>query len=105
MTLFGSADSIRKFEQKSHEQGNFARRLKVKNAYHSPHMERVASDYFYAIRHVQPVGSCEERKTFPAMTGDIIDPHVLGLLWMKNLLYPVGFFEAFESIFKSAVIA
>lgn len=105
VTLSGNKDSILKLEQEFHEQDIFARRLKVKNAYHSPHMERIASDYVYAIRHVQPMDSCEERKMFSAVTGDLIDPCELGpLFWMKNLLSPVRFSQAVESIFKSGEI-
>ncbi len=105
VTLSGNADSIQKLEQRLHEQGTFARRLKVKNAYHSPHMERIASDYVYAIRHVQPIDSREERKMFSAVTGDLIDPWELGpLSWMKNLVSPVRFSEAVESILKSGDI-
>lgn len=103
VTLSGNADSIQRVEQRLHEQGTFARRLKVRNAYHSPHMERIASDYVYAIRHVQPMDSSEERKMFSAVTGDLIDPWELGpLSWMKNLVSPVRFSEAVESILKSS---
>ena len=105
VTLSGNADSIQKLERALQEQGTFARRLKVKNAYHSPHMERIASDYVYAIRHVQPMDSHEERRMFSAVTGDIIDPWELGpLSWMKNLVSPVRFSEAVESLLKSGDI-
>lgn len=99
VTLSGNAYSIQRLEQRLREQGTFARRLKVKNAYHSPHMECIVSDYVYAIRHVQPIDSPEERKMFSAVTGELIDPWELGpLYWMKNLVSPVRFSEAVESI-------
>ncbi|KAL8738590.1 MAG: hypothetical protein Q9181_000641 [Wetmoreana brouardii] len=105
VTLSGNGQSIEKVERSFREQGVFARRLKVKNAYHSPHMERIASDYVYAIRHVQPEDSREERQMFSAVTGDLIDPWELGpLSWMKNLVSPVRFSEAVESILKSGDI-
>ena len=102
VTLSGNTDSIQRLEQRLHGQGIFARRLKVKNAYHSLQMECIASDYVYAIRHVQPVDSPEERKMFSAVTGELIDPREMGpLYWMKNLVSPVRFSEAVESILKS----
>ncbi|KAM0800892.1 putative polyketide synthase [Usnea florida] len=105
VTLSGNADSIQKLERKLHERGTFARRLKVKNAYHSPHMECIASDYVYAIRHLQPMDSPEERTMFSAVTGDLIDPWELGpLFWMKNLVSPVRFSEAVENMLRSGDI-
>ncbi|KAH6659151.1 hypothetical protein BKA67DRAFT_543724 [Truncatella angustata] len=103
VTLSGAAGAIEIMQQKLEASGKFARRLKVRNAYHSPHMECIAADYVYAIRDIVPKDEQDNGCTmFSAVTGGLIEPWELGpLSWMKNLVSTVRFSEAVQSMLTS----
>ncbi|KAI0124108.1 hypothetical protein BJ170DRAFT_735829 [Xylariales sp. AK1849] len=103
VTFSGGAGAVEILQQKLGARGKFARRLKVENAYHSPHMECIAADYVYAIRDIVPRDEQDNGCTmFSAVTGGLIEPWELGpLSWMKNLVSTVRFSEAVENMLMS----
>jgi acyl transferase domain-containing protein len=99
VTLSGNRPQIKKLEKMLTEREIFARQLEVPTAYHSPYMEQIASDYVYAILDVQPQDLGKDCTMFSTVTGDIIDPLELGpLYWMKNLISPVCFYGAVQTM-------
>ncbi|CAI0647313.1 unnamed protein product, partial [Colletotrichum noveboracense] len=109
VTLSGDVAVIDAVERIANAQGIFNRRLRVNVAYHSHHMERVASSYVAAI---EPYFT-DDRKSRLALNGDYEKKRVLQPLfssvngqvegpeaitsaqyWAKNLVSPVRFSEA-----------
>ncbi|KAI1826640.1 hypothetical protein F4861DRAFT_536951 [Xylaria intraflava] len=108
VTLSGDASAIVLVERKLTERRKFVRRLQVRNAYHSPHMEYIAADYVHAIRDICPrddEDSENDCTMFSSVTGGPIEPWELGpVSWMKNLVSTVRFSDAVGSMLASEEI-
>lgn len=109
VTISGDQLAIENVHKVAEAQNLFARRLKIQLAYHSRHMEEVAAFYQKAI---EPFCNEDESSLisegFPravfvsSVTGRIADPATIGAgYWVKNLVRPVKFADAIESMFTS----
>ena len=108
VTISGDESAIDTIQKLAEARGLFARRLKVGLAYHSRHMEKVASAYHAAI---QPF--CDEDASSLILNGPatIFVSSVTGFVtsrnfvdvsyWIKNLLQPVRFADAIEGVFSA----
>ncbi|KAL4894910.1 hypothetical protein BDV59DRAFT_192302 [Aspergillus ambiguus] len=85
----------------------FNRRLAVKAAYHSHHMELVANEYMASIAHVKPqsndilsnYNSQRHISFFSSVTGAEFKPHELGpQYWVRNLVSQVNFVGAMKAL-------
>jgi zearalenone synthase (highly reducing iterative type I polyketide synthase) len=101
VTLSGDTTGIDELAGLLKEEGIFARKLQVDTAYHSPHMQMVASDYFEAIADVEtltPAGDC---KMHSSVTGFAIEASELGPAnWVRNLTSPVQFASAIHDMLR-----
>lgn len=83
----------------------FARKLKVENAYHSHHMERIAERYLKHISGLtvrKPAGA-DNIVFASSVLGKLIQYSDLGPeYWVMNLVSPVLFSDAVEALFKSS---
>lgn len=104
VTISGTVEYIDRIQRAADEDGVFARKLKVDNAYHSPMMNAIAKEYRQAIgdlraessesSHLRP----ESLPTFySSLTGAIAQPDNLRSAdyWVANLVSPVQFSQAF----------
>ncbi|KEF58767.1 uncharacterized protein A1O9_03610 [Exophiala aquamarina CBS 119918] len=105
VTLSGDGAAIDELHEVLKSNSVFARKLKVENAYHSHHMERIAEKYLTYISGVtvrKPEGgdniifaSCVAGKI--VLYSDL-EPEC----WVKNLVSPILFSDAVEAIFKNS---
>ncbi|KAL6719039.1 hypothetical protein ACLMJK_003274 [Lecanora helva] len=95
VTLSGDTTGIDEMATKLTEMGIFARKLKVDTAYHSPHMQIVAPDYFDYIADIEPRADAVECRMHSSVTGLQIEANELGAAnWVRNLTSPVQFATA-----------
>ena len=100
VTISGDSLALTKLEGLLKLDDVFARRLKVENAYHSPHMQTIADDYLTAMGQL---GICEPSTTAPAMfstvTGNQVSASDLdAAYWVRNMVSPVQFVSAVDKI-------
>lgn len=99
VTLSGDADSVAKLEEFLLAEGIFARKLRVKTAYHSPHMAVIAQDYLAAVQHIALPTEKTDVTMFSSVTGQIVTPAELGpAYWVDNMLNPVRFASAVKAL-------
>ncbi|KAK3987244.1 putative polyketide synthase [Cladorrhinum sp. PSN332] len=110
VTLSGNLDAIQTLEKLISADGKFARALKIKTAYHSPHMRTVAEGYLERIGHIETVASrsADAHPDAPVMysslTGKIVSPEELNAhYWVNNLTSPVEFSDALTSLLGHTV--
>lgn len=101
-TLSGDAQAIDTLHKILSEDGHFARRLKIDTAYHSHHMEVIAESYLSSLASVQILqGDDQGVKMFSSVSGKLVNSSELGpSYWVANMLSPVNFFGAVESLFS-----
>ena len=99
-TLSGDSTAITQLEAMLKEDGQFARRLLVETAYHSPHMHVIADLYLNAISNIQPLSDNEQGvKMFSSVTGRLIETSDLGpSYWISNMVNQVDFQGAVQSL-------
>ncbi|KAL0933408.1 polyketide synthase [Colletotrichum truncatum] len=101
VTLSGDLDAIERLEKNLIQDQIFARKLKVKSAYHSHHMLPMAEEYYRTLKSIiQPKLKWEKVIYASPVTGNLIDsPQKLGPQhWVNNLLWPVLFSQSFEAM-------
>ena len=106
VTISGDQPAIENVHKAADAQGLFARRLQIDMAYHSRHMEEVASFYLEAIT---PVCAKEDASVVShdvvfvsSVTGRAADPATINAsYWLKNLVRPVRFADAIQSMFTA----
>ena len=95
VTISGDTPAIDQLLSILTGEGVFARKLQVDIAYHSPHMQTIAQDYYELLANVTPLdapGSCTMHSS---VTGSVIEASQLGAVnWTKNLTSPVKFSSA-----------
>ncbi|KAI0543419.1 putative polyketide synthase [Xylaria curta] len=109
VTISGDESAIENVHRAADKKGLFARRLKVQLAYHSRHMDDVAAFYRAAIKpfcdkDVFHLKSRElSRSVFvSSVTGCVADPVTIDdSYWVKNLVQPVQFLDAMQTVFAS----
>ena len=101
VTLTGDRAQMDTLESWLREKSVFVRRLKVDVAYHSRHMNEIASDYSGMIQHLEPG---ETPRTpiamFSTVSGTLVSARQLcnSEYWVKNMLSPVRFSETLTQI-------
>lgn len=101
ITLSGDSTSLAKLETQFKEENIFARRLKVENAYHSPHMQTIAEQYYDSIKDIQPqsVSPKSAPSFFSSVTGTKLEYSELNAsYWVRNLVSPVQFVKALDAM-------
>ncbi|KAI5866390.1 hypothetical protein GGS23DRAFT_556890 [Durotheca rogersii] len=104
VTLSGDLPDLDEVASRLENDGLFARRLKVPLAYHSHHMLPMAQEYVDRLRSViSRSPNCDSSVVFASpVTGGVITLDTLTPEhWALNLLRPVRFSEAFESMYSS----
>lgn len=99
VTISGDEDAVGAIQKAAEAQGAFVRRLKTGVAYHSRHMEKVASTYLAAIKPwCKDIGDSDIRY-ISSVTGRAETAKSLGAsYWVTNLLQPVRFMDAVEAV-------
>ncbi|KAI1171815.1 lovastatin nonaketide synthase [Nemania sp. FL0916] len=96
VTLSGDANYVDELENLISSDGKFARKLRVKTAYHSPHMRTVADSCLKAMEEAavgEPMTT--QVQMFSSVTGDLISHHEIGkAYWIRNMCQPVLFSHA-----------
>lgn len=105
VTISGDETAIDELNEKLKADSVFCRKLKVENAYHSHHMQRIAERYLEklsSIRAKRP--SSAESMTFASsVTGQIAQHSDLGPeYWVRNLVSPVLFSDAVQTMFTNS---
>ncbi|KAJ5273172.1 polyketide synthase [Penicillium angulare] len=101
ITASGDVPAIDELEAKLQQKGIFARKLKVDTAYHSPHMQTIAGDYFDAISDISTNPALPDRQMHSSVVGKAIAPHELGASnWVRNLVSPVRFADAVHDLVR-----
>ncbi|SMR58644.1 unnamed protein product [Zymoseptoria tritici ST99CH_1E4] len=105
-TVSGDVGLLDQLEAKLKDAGVFVRRLRVKMAYHSKHMQLLAADYRESLRHLA-VSTKVNRNASVAMyssvTGALVLPEDLGAdYWVQNMVSPVLFDAAVQSALQRA---
>ncbi|KXX75870.1 Lovastatin diketide synthase LovF [Madurella mycetomatis] len=105
VTLSGDEEIIDKLEQALQQRGKFARKLHVKTAYHSPHMEVVADDFLDAIGELETFSEFRV-PMFSSVTEEVlVDPSQLdAAYWVKNMVSPVLFKGAVEALLTHTTV-
>ena len=95
ITISGDAQDIDQLLGLLKEEGIFARRLKVDTAYHSPHMQVVAHDYYEQLSDITPLETSDGCTMHSSVTGTSIEASQLGAVnWVRSLTSPVLFSDA-----------
>lgn len=101
VTMSGDMVGIEKLLVALNKEGIFARKLQVDTAYHSHHMQMVASDYMDTILDIQtgsPVNGCIMQSS---ATGTAVATSELGPAhWVRNLVSPVQFASAIQDLVR-----
>ncbi|KAK0701130.1 hypothetical protein B0T21DRAFT_405823 [Apiosordaria backusii] len=106
VTLSGDLDAIHTLEKLISADGKFARTLKVKTAYHSPHMRAVAQGYLERIGGIDTAAEANDSKTvmYSSLTGKMVSSKELGAqYWVSNLTSPVDFSAALSALLSHTV--
>ncbi|ATY65339.1 Beta-ketoacyl synthase [Cordyceps militaris] len=105
VTLSGDVEAIDLLEKMISEDNKFARKLKVKTAYHSAHMQEVSTTYHERMGEITPITEREhsdsdnETVMFSSLTGKLVDPQELtAQYWVANMCAPVEFAAAFAAL-------
>ncbi|KXX75424.1 Lovastatin diketide synthase LovF [Madurella mycetomatis] len=105
VTVSGDEDLIQELQTVLNADGIFARVLKVPVAYHSPHMETIASSYKQCIGNLNPGGKPPHHATMiSSVSADAIDHKELqqAEYWVRNMVSPVRFSPAVERLCRTA---
>ncbi|KAI0406744.1 ketoacyl-synt-domain-containing protein [Xylaria palmicola] len=104
VTLSGDADYVVELEKHISQDGKFARKLRVKTAYHSPHLKAVAESCLEAMATAkvsEPMAT--PIQMFSSVTGQLISPHEVDkTYWVRNMCQPVRFSQAVRSLLTHA---
>ncbi|KAE9379717.1 polyketide synthase [Stipitochalara longipes BDJ] len=103
-TVSGDAAAVEELQAVLEAESIPFTKLRVKVAYHSPHMQLVASAYLKAISTEMDKESAPITNTVPffsSVTGKLLHPEELGQeYWVKNLVNPVNFTNALQSLLR-----
>lgn len=104
ITASGDADAVDELEAQLKEAGIFARKLKVDKAYHSPHMQTIAAQYFEAIANISTMPAKEGRRMSSSVHGGPISADNLGPVnWVRNLTSTVQFADAMHDMIRPLI--
>lgn len=99
VTLSGDVAAIDALEKSITADGKFARKLKVKTAYHSPHMMDVADSYIERMGHIEQLPGSSNVVMYSSLTGQIVQAGELDAhYWKSNMCNTVEFADAVAGI-------
>lgn len=102
VTISGDLPAIGELEILLSDKQFFSRRLAVDVAYHSHHMEQIATQYLESIAHVKPRETDSQAKRisfFSSVTGTELLSFELGAnYWVRNLLGQVKFSDSLRTL-------
>ncbi|KAI5460920.1 hypothetical protein BGZ63DRAFT_445899 [Mariannaea sp. PMI_226] len=96
-TISGDEAKIDALKQDLDEAGVFARKLKVRTAYHSAHMKSVAAEYLQLLGELETPeqdSSSSTAEMYSSVTGTRVEGGLTAQYWVDNLVSPVRFAEA-----------
>ncbi|KAF9873135.1 hypothetical protein CkaCkLH20_09298 [Colletotrichum karsti] len=104
VTLSGGRNAVSKLSELISADGKFARMLRVKTAYHSPHMATVAKEYMDRMGVIIPLADQDQVATmFSSLTGKPVTSRDLdGSYWMRNMCEQVRFSQAMGNLLDHA---
>ncbi|KAK1977917.1 PKSN polyketide synthase for alternapyrone biosynthesis protein [Colletotrichum cereale] len=104
VTLSGDRDAITLLCEQISADGKFARELRVKTAYHSPHMKTIAQEYANSLGVLMPLAKEDHVvPMFSSLTGTTVASGDLdGSYWTKNLCGQVRFSDAVKNLLEYA---
>lgn len=92
VTMSGDADGVDELQELLQDERVFHRKLRGEIAYHSPHMNAIATTYYAAISGLEPRPTREGRCMYSTVTGELVEASQLGAMyWVRNLISPVLF--------------
>jgi acyl transferase domain-containing protein len=103
VTISGDDSAVAEVEKLLAADNIWCRKLLVKTAYHSPHMQLIADQYRRDIQDIRPVVEGQfDIAVFSSVSGSQINPEKMGTAdyWVKNLVNPVRFSAAVSSLLK-----
>lgn len=100
VTISGDVTAINEIEELFKQDDVWCRKLKVKTAYHSHHMNRIADEYLESIKDITPQSTEGSSITmFSSVTTNKITSDDLGAAyWVQNMLQPVQFSGAVSAL-------
>jgi acyl transferase domain-containing protein len=103
-TVSGDDELIDALKELLDADGVFARKLNVKNAYHSSHMSEVADDYLRLMGDLsggQYLDISHEITIFSTVSGrKVVKKKLDAQYWVDNMVSPVRFVSGLESLFS-----
>lgn len=102
VTLSGDTDALETVtaDIKARYPDAFVRALKVKCAYHSHHMERVAPSYAAMLQNLSY--GCPNIPFYSSVTGELFESCLDASYWVQNLVSPVLFLSATNRILEKS---
>lgn len=101
VTMSGDADGVDELQELLRDERVFHRKLRGEIAYHSPHMNAIATTYYAAISGVEPRPAREGRCMYSTVTGELVEASELGATyWVRNLISPVLFSSTVTSLLR-----
>lgn len=92
VTLSGDVSAINQLEEALTKDGKFARKLRVKTAYHSPHMQVIAEDYLKAMGDIKPMKGNGVTVMYSSVTEKLALPAEFdATYWVRNMVGSVRF--------------
>ena len=106
VTVSGDETGIAQLEALLRTDNVFVRRLKVTVAYHSPHMGLIADEYYESIKDVEVKLTNSETPMVSTVTTSLIEGSQLNATyWVRNMVSPVKFSQAFETLLQTPSFA
>ena len=100
VTASGDERAIIRLQAIAEDEGLFNRRLKVDVAYHSPHMENVATQYLESLSGITPRAQTQV-KFYSSVKGSSADTSTLNAsYWVENMISPVQFLDGIQSMYS-----
>ncbi|PTB74995.1 polyketide synthase [Trichoderma longibrachiatum ATCC 18648] len=93
-TLSGDTAKIDELKRILDEKDVFARKLKVKTAYHSSHMRAVADEYLALLGDMESSDTGTSADMYSSVTGARVEGAITAQYWVDNLVSPVKFTDA-----------
>lgn len=104
-TVSGCTALIDELKAVLDSEGVFARKLKVRNAYHSSHMEYIADEYLQlmgCLKFGRNLVLPHQVRMFSTLTGEELNGDSLpSKYWVDNLVSPVRFTDGLNSVISS----
>ena len=100
VTVSGDLTGIDQLHELLTADSIFSRKLKVENAYHSPHMQVIADAYLESLQGVTTLKSASsDIAMFSSVSGGLVESGDLGpSYWVKNMTSPVEFSTAIQKL-------